>query len=329
MRRRELLIAAAVLTIAPAARAQLPGRSSRPRLIAVAVPGVPNPENTRIAAFRNRLAEAGWVEGRDIEYVFAYDHGDSARHEKMIADLLARKPSVLMAVFGNVALVAMKQTRDVPIVFAISSNPEKIGLVASLARPGGNVTGVSTREVEILGKRVELMREISPVIRRIAVLTNPSSPTIAESYVRNYTEQAAKFGIQVMVAEARSAEELRPAFDRMAKEGAQGLLTVADSVQLQLREQIAAHAARLRLVAVYVVRDFVEAGGLASYGINLEEQYRRAAVHVDKILRGAKPADLPVEEPTHFHLAVNLKAARAQGLKLPQSVLVRADEVVE
>ena len=166
-------------------------------------------------------------------------------------------------------------------------------------------------------------------IRRIAVLTNPNSPAIAETYVRNHTEQAAKVGIQVMVAEARSAEELRPAFDRMAKEGAQGLFTVADGVQLHLREQIAAHAARLRLVAVYPLRDFVEAGGLASYGTDREEQMRRAAGHVDKILRGAKPADLPVEEPTHFHLAVNLKAARAQGLKLPQSVLVRADEVIE
>lgn len=329
MKRRELLLAAAALAIAPAARAHPPGKSSRPRLIAVAVPGAPNPANAGAPTLRKRLADLGWVEGRDVEYVFGYDHGDSARHEKMIADLLARKPAVLFVVFGNMALVAMKQTREVPIVFAVSSNPEKIGLVATLARPGGNVTGVSTREVELLGKRIELMREISPGIRRIAVLTNPNSPMIAETYVSKHTEQAAKFGIQVIVAEARASEELRPAFDKIAREGAQGLLTVADGIQLQLRDQITAHAARLRLVAVYVGRDFVEAGGLASYGTNREDQVRRAAGHVDKILRGAKPADLPVEEPTHFHLAVNLKAARAQGLKMPQSVLVRADEVVE
>ncbi len=325
MKRREALAGLTALAISSHVRAQAPP----PKRVAYAVPGAPDPANKGIAAFRQRLSELGWVEGRTIEYVFGYDYGDSGQHEKQIADLLAQKPAVLLAVFGSMAMVAKKQTRDVPIVFAMSSNPEKLGLVATLARPGGNVTGVSTRELELLGKRVELMHELVPRLRRIAVLTNPQAPEIAKPYIAGYSEQSAKVGIQLIVAEASSAAEFGPAFDRMAREGAQGVLNVADPIQLKSREEIARHAARVRLPAIFVIDEFVESGVLMSFGTDRLEQLRRAAGHVDKILRGANPAALPVEEPTRFVLAVNLKAARAQGIAIPQSILLRADRVIE
>lgn len=323
MNRRDWLLAAAAMALAPLARAQ----PQRPRRVAIASPGRPIPQQPSWVV--QRLDELGWVEGRTIEYLRGYAHDDARRWEPMIAELLAKKPDVLLVVFTAMTQVAMKQTKDVPIVFAISSNPEKQGLVASLARPGGNVTGVSTREIELLGKRIELMREITPGLRRIAMLANPENPQISQGYLKDYSAEALKLGIEVRPYDARSEEELRPTFDRMGSDRMQGLLNIADTFQNRARKEIVAQAARLRLTAIYTNSLFVEAGGLASFGIDSRDQFRRAADYVDKILRGAKPADLPVQEPTHFQLAINLKAARKQGIKLPQSVLVRANEVIQ
>ena len=323
MKRRDWLLASAAIAVAPLSRAQAP----RLRRVAIASPGRPNPQQPNVVG--QRLAELGWVEGRTIEYLRGYAHDDARRWEPMIVELLAKKPDVLVVVFTGMAQVAMKQTKDVPIVFAISSNPEKQGLVASLARPGGNVTGVSTREAELLGKRIELMREITPGIRRIAMLANPDNPQNSKGYLEDYTAEARKLGIEVKPYDAKSEEELRPAFDRMASDRMQGMLNIADTFQARAAKEIASHAARLRLTAIYTISLFVAAGGLASFGTNVQNQFRRAADYVDKILRGAKPADLPVQEPTHFELAVNLRAAREQGIKFPQSILVRADRVIE
>lgn len=321
MRRRAFI--AATLAAPLIARAQ----PQRLRRVAIASPGRPIPQQPSWVV--QRLEELGWVEGRTIEYLRGYAHDDARRWGPMIAELLARKPEVLVVVFSGMAQIAMKQTREVPIVFAISSNPEKQGLVASLARPGGNVTGVSTRDAELLGKRIELMREITPGIRRIAMLANPDSLQQTKFYLENYSAEARKFGIEVKPYDARSVEELATAFERMRSDGTQGLLNTADSFQVRARKELVAHAARLRLTAVYTQNGFVEAGGLASFGTNVQDQFRRAADYVDKILRGAKPADLPVQEPTHFQLAINLKAAREQGIRIPQLTLVRADQVIE
>lgn len=325
--RRRLLVAAG-LALGPrfvCAQAQVP----RLRRVAIATAGAPNAPANSVTNVRKRLEQLGWVEGRTVEYVVGYGHDNAKRWEPMIVELLAKKPDVLFVVFGGMAVIAMKHTREVPIVFGISSNPEKQGVVASLARPGGNVTGVSTREQELLGKRIELMREITPGIRRVAMLANPDSPEISKVYFANYSAAAHNFGIEVKAFDARSVEDLRPAFDRMGSDRMQGLLNIADSFQLRERKELVANAARLRLTAIYSINDFVEAGGLASFGINVPEQYRRAAEYVDKILRGAKPADLPVQEPTTFQLAINLKAAREQDIKMPPSILVRADQVIE
>lgn len=325
MNRRQWLLGATALLGARRLQAQVP----RLRRVAIALPDLPNPTAVPAASVRKRLEELGWVEGRTIEYVMGYGHNDAKRWEPMIVELLAKKPDVLFVVFGGMALMAMKHTKEVPIVFAISSNPEKQGLVASLARPGGNVTGVSTREQELLGKRIELMRDITPGIRRIAMLANPNLPEMSKTYLENYSSAARTFGIEVKPYDARSVEEFRPAFDRMRGDRMEGLLNIADPFQFRERKDLVANAARLRLTAIYTANQFVEAGGLASFGTNLSEQVRRAAEYVDKILRGAKPADLPVQEPTNFQLAINLKAARAQDIKFPSSILVRADQVIE
>jgi len=325
VKRRQWLIGGAALVAASALNAQPP----RSRRVAYALAGTPGVVHLPSEAFKTRLGALGWVEGSTIEYVPGYARGDSKHNESMIAELLAHKPDVLVVTFGVWALLAKKLSPDVPIVFVVSSNPEKEGIVASLARPGGNITGVSTRERELLGKRIELLKEISPGMRRVAVLVNSNVPGTAKTYMEGYASHASKVGMELVSVDVRSADDLRPAFERMGREGMQGLLNVADAIQLQIRDQLVAQAARLRLIAVYVIEQFVEAGGLASYGTDLVDQWRRAAIYVDKILRGAKPADLPVEEPTHFHLALNLKAAREQRIKLPQVVLARADRVIE
>ena len=326
MTRRHVLLSAASMIAASVLHAQTP----RLRRVAIAATTARDVPNEGIKAFTQRMAELGWVEGRNIEYVYAYAGGEASRYEPVIAELLASKPDVLFAYFQTMALIAKKLTQEVPIVFTISSNPEAVGLVASLARPGGNVTGASTRAFELDGKRFELMREIKPGIQRMAVLVNPNAPEIAKRFSESYAKIASKLGVQFMTVEARSAEELGSAFDRMAREGVQGVLGTADTGHLYaLRGAVVSNAARVGIPAMYVDERYVEAGGLVSYGTDNLDQMRRGAIYVDKILRGAKPADLPVEEPTHFHMALNLKTARALKIAVPQSVLVRADQVIE
>ena len=324
MKRRQFLFSAASMLAASGLHAQTP----RLRRVAIAIPFAPETSPEGIAAFIKRMAELGWVEGRDLQYVYAYANGDPKRYEPVIAELLAQKPDVLYAYFQPMTQIAQRLTKEVPIVFSIVSNPEKIGLVASLARPGANVTGVSTRYFELDGKRIELMREIKPGIRRAAVLGSSSTPETNRRVVEGYEKVASKFEMRILLAEAGSTEEIGPAFDRMVGEKAQGLLGTAGNGG-QSRTAIVSHAARVRLPAVYVDERYVEAGGLASYGTDNVDLQRRGAVYVDKILRGAKPADLPVEEPTNYRMALNLKTAKTLGIKFPQSVLIRADRVIE
>ena len=274
MKRRQFLFSAVSLLAASGLHAQTP----RLRRVAIAVPIAPDVPNEGLSAFRQQMTELGWYEGRNIEYEYAYAHGDATRYEPVIAELLAKKPDVLYAYFGSMALIAKKLTPDLPIVFTIVSNPEKSGLVASLARPGGNVTGASTRAFELSAKRVELLHEIMSGIRRVAVLVNPAVPDTAKYTIDGYGEHVRKLGMQLLTAEARSEQELRPAFDRMVREGAQGLLGTADSTHLfQLRKSLVSSAARVNLPAIYVDERYVEAGGLLSYGTDNIDQLRRGA----------------------------------------------------
>ncbi len=313
------------------AAAGLHAQTPRLRRVAIAVPHASDLPNEGLAAFRKRMSELGWVEGRSIEYVTAYTDGDPRRNEPVIAGLLAQKPDVLYAYFGTMALTASKLTREVPIVFTIVPDPVEFGLVASLARPGGNVTGASTRAIELDGKRFELLREIKPGIRRVAVVVNPDVPTVVKRVVDSYSAIARKLEVQLLTVEVRTAEEIPAAFDRMAREGAQGLLGTADPTHLfKMRAQLTSNAARVGIPSMFVDERYVESGGLASYGTdNVDQIGHRGATYVDKILRGAKPADLPVEEPTHFLMALNLSTARKLKLTIPQSVLLRANQVIE
>ena len=324
MKRRQMLLSAASMLSASATYAQTP----RLRRVAIAIPFAAGVSTEGITAFIKRMAELGWVDGRDLQYVYAYANGDGSRYEAVITELLAQKPDVLYAYFQPMALIAQKLTKEVPIVFSIVSNPELIGLVASLARPGANVTGLSTRYAELDGKRIELLREIVPGVQRAAVLGSTSTPVANKLYVEGYEKIAGKLGMQMQMEEAGSAEEIGPAFDRMVKAKAQGLLGTAGNVA-QSRVAIVTQAARVRIPAVYVDARFVEAGGLVSYGTDNVDLVGRGAVYVDKILRGAKPADLPLEEPTNYRMALNLKTAKALNIKVSQSMLIRADQVID
>jgi len=312
------------------AAAGLHAQTPRLRRVAIAVPHASGVPNEGLVAFRKRLSELGWVEGRNIEYMFAYAGGDPRRYEPVIAGLLAQNPDVLYAYFGDMALTAKKLTREVPIVFTIVPDPVKYGLVASLARPGGNVTGASTRAIELDGKRFELLREIKPDLQRVAVVVNPGVPAVAKRFIDSYGVIARTLEVQLLTVEAPTAEEIPAAFDRMARAGAQGLLGTADPTHLfKMRAQLTSNAARVGVASMFVDDRYVESGGLASYGThNVDQIGRRGATYVDKILRGVKPADLPVEEPTHFLLALNLATARRLKLTIPQSVLLRADQVI-
>jgi putative ABC transport system substrate-binding protein len=325
MNRRTLLLAGAGLIAATLLHAQSP----RPRRVAFAGPAREGAAPHFQAAFRERLRELGWTEGRNIEYVYAYANNDPRLYEPVIAELLAKKPDVLFVPWGPMALVAKKLTQEVPIVFAIASTPEQSGLVASLAKPGGNVTGPSTREREFFGKRVELLREIVPGMRRFAVLGNLGNERFYKFLAESYGRVAQQLGMQVVMLSARSAEELVPAIDHALRERAQAIVGTADVLHFTHRGDLVAHVARARLPMIYTVEEFVEAGGLIFFGIEMTNEFRRAAGYVDRILRGAKPADLPVEEPTHFALTVNLKTARALGITIPQSVLLRATRIIE
>ncbi|MEO8145426.1 MAG: ABC transporter substrate-binding protein [Betaproteobacteria bacterium] len=325
MKRRDLLVAAGALAATPLLRAQ----SQRIRRVAYADAGTASTVGKLLPLFKGRLGELGWSEGRNVEYEYGYANNDPKRYEQVLTELLAQKPDVMFVYWGPMALVAKKLTQDVPIVFAIASGPEQVGLVASLARPGGNVTGAATREREFAPKRVELLKELVPGMRRLAVLANADIPSAYKALSERYGAIAQQAGLQLTMLSARSAEEFAPAMDSAVRAGADAIVGIADVVHFTARSRLAEQLARARLPALYPVEEYVEAGALASYGIDNVDQFRRGAGYVDKILRGAKPADLPVEEPTSFTLAVNLKTARVLGIRIPQSVLLRATSVIE
>ncbi len=325
MNRRDLIVAAGALVAAPLLHAQ----PQRVRRVAIALTGTPSSAAKLLGVFKGRLNELGWSEGRNVEYRSGYANNDVNRYEQVVAALLAQKPDIMWVPWGPMALVAKKLTLEVPIVFAIASGPEQIGLVASLARPGGNVTGASTREREFPPKRVELLKEIVPGMRRFAVLANADTPSAYKLWSERFGEIAQQAGLQLIMLSARTADEFAPATDNAIRAGAQAVVGIADGVHFAAMNQLVEQLTRARLPTLYPTEEYVEAGALASYGIDSVDQIRRGTGYVDKILRGAKPADLPVEEPSSFVLAINLKTARTLGIKIPQPVLLRATKVIE
>lgn len=325
MNRRDTILALAALGVAPlAAKAQQAGKVWR-----IGLPLIYGDlDNPNVAAFRDELRKLGWVEGKNIVIEYRLAQGKQEQIPDLIAEMVRLKFDLIVTGSTPSAIAAKAATRDIPIVFSMVSDPVASGLVASLARPGGNLTGWSNMLPETSAKLLELLKEIMPNGSRVAVLFDPSNPgKILEIKVLQAAAQ--RLGLTLRSLQVRGLSDIKAAFSAMTKERPDGLVVLQDAVTGSHREAIAQSVAGIRLPAIYQVSEFVDAGGLMSYGMNMVRQYRRSAVYVDKILKGAKPAELPVEQPTMFELVVNLKAAKTIGLKIPQSVMLRADRVIE
>jgi putative tryptophan/tyrosine transport system substrate-binding protein len=282
-----------------------------------------------VGAFRQGLREHGWVEGQNIVVDWRFAEGRFDRLPDLVAELVRLKVEAIVTAPTPAAVAAKKATGTIPIVMINVSDPVELGLVASLAHPGGNITGVSySVGVETFGKALELLKESVPYVRRVAFLSNPASAARAP-VIRDVKVAALSLGVQLQLVEAREPNEFDAAFVAMAGDRTQAILVAADSMFIIHRARLADLAARNRLPAMYGLREHVEAGGLMSYGPSSVANYRRAAFFVDKILKGAQPADLPIEQPTEFELVINLKSAKALGLTIPPSLLLRADQVIE
>ena len=327
MDRRSFLgtLAGSLLAAPLAAEAQ---RVVKPYRVGFLRAGPPPPP--WIAAFRQSLRELGWVEGQNIVIDYAIGQRLSQLPE-LAAELVRRKVDVLVASGGPSVLPAKNATSTIPVVFVASLDPIATGLVPSLARPGGNVTGTTTMYADAIGKQLQLLSELFPKISHIAVLVrdNPESSTQVQR-VREAELAARSLGLQLQITRVRDPRDPRE-FDAAfnAVRGATALIQLDDAVFTETRTQVAQLALKYRLPAMVGHRQIVEAGGLLSYGADIEDLYRHAAVYVDKILKGAKPGDLPIEQPTKFELVINLKTAKALGLTIPPSLLQRADQVIE
>ena len=277
-------------------------------------------------AFRQGLSDLGYVEGQSL----AIEHRSGADRARLadLASELVRLRVALIVAGGPASWAAKTATETIPIVFAFSGDPVLAGFVASLARPAGNMTGFTFLSYELAAKRLELLKEVAPRVSRVAVLADPAHPG-EERELREAQGSARSLGLSLQNYRVRTSIDVDGAFDAILKEDTHALLVFPDGVTFTHREQIAEFAARRRLPSVFGWREYAEAGGLISYGPNREESYRRIALYVDKIRKGAKPADLPVEQPTKFEMVINLKIAKALGLTIPQSILQRADRVIE
>ena len=326
--RRQFLRTVSVgLLAAPlAVEAQQPGRVPRIGFLGVTSPSDRPP---LLDAFRQGLRELGWVEGQNIVIDYRYAEGRVDRLPDLAAELVRLKVDLIVSEGTQGVTAARNATETIPIVMITVRDPVGTGLIASLARPGGNVTGMSgSAGLEIVAKQLELLKETVPKIRRVAILSNPAN-AYHQLAIREVNVAARSLGVQLQLLEARGPNEFDGAFAAMAKERVGALLVLSDAIFGSHRTRLADLAARSRLPAAFGVRDDVEAGGLMSYGPSILDSYRQAATYVDRILRGAKPAELPVERPTKFELVINMKTAKALGLTIPQSVLLRADHVIE
>jgi putative ABC transport system substrate-binding protein len=284
----------------------------------------------RLAAFRQGLGESGYVVGQNVAIEVRSAEGRYTRFPELVADLVRRQVSVIVAPGTTPAALAAKAaTTTIPIVFGVGDDPVKLGLVANLARPSGNATGINFFTAELAAKRLGLLRELLPAATRIAVLANPTDPIRLETIVRDLKTAAAAIGLEFQVVNASTSGEIDAAFATLAAARPHGLFVGPDPFFYSRRGQLALQAARHAIPASYAIRDYAEAGGLMSYGTNLTDAYYQVGVYAGRILKGAKPADLPVQQSTKFELVINLQAARTIRLDVPPTLLARADEVIE
>src|SRR5215468_651207 len=307
-----------------AARAQ---QTAKLPTIGLMVPSTPLIESQRVAPFLQRLRQLGWIENRNVAIEYRWAEGRSERFAEIAAEFVQLKVDLIVASTTPAAIAAKQATATIPIVFATVNDPVSTGVVASLARPGGNLTGLSNQLGDTASKRLELLREIVPGLRRLGIWANVGNPgTVLE--MGEVQAAARTLALEVVTLEIRRAEDIGPAFEG-AKDRADALYIAADPLANSNRVRNNTLALAARLPTMQGIREYVEAGGLMSYGPNLADGYRRAGDYVDKILHGAKPGDIPVEQPTKFDLVLNLTTAKALGPEVPPSLLARADEVIE
>jgi putative ABC transport system substrate-binding protein len=324
MKRREFITALGSAAMWPRAAFAQPAK--RPT-IGFLGPLSQSAQSEWTAAFVQRLREHGWIEGRTIEIEYRWGEGRSERLAEIAAEFVRLKVDLIVTGGTDPVLAAKQATTVIPIVFGVAGDPVGTGLVASLSRPGGNVTGLSNQSADLAGKRLELLREVVPGLRRLAIMANVGSP-IGLLEMGQVQIAAKTLGLEGIPVEIRRAEDIAPAVETLNGR-ADALFVVTDPVVNTNRAQINSLALRARLPTMLAGRDYVEAGGLMSYGPNFADLFRRAADYADKILRGAKPADLPVEQPTKFDLVVNMKTAKALGLEFSPTLLARSDQVIE
>ena len=322
--RRRFLVSAGALLAAPLAGAQPAGKGPR-----IAYLSASSAAKATLDTFRQGLRDLGYVEGRNIVIEYRWADGQFDRLPALAAELVGLRVNVIVAANTPAALAAKNATSTIPIILVTSGDPVGSGLVASLARPGGNVTGLSLMPtLAISGKQLELLKEAFPTITHVAVLANPANPPTA-GLLTEIERAALSLGLRLRILQVRDSKEFGDAFATIKNERVPALLVIADPLVSNNRDRIVAFAATNRLPAVYPYRVFVDAGGLMSYGADIPDLHRRAATYVDRILKGARPAELPIELPAKFELVVNLKTAKALGLTIPQSLLLRADRVIE
>jgi putative ABC transport system substrate-binding protein len=330
IRRREFvtLLGGAAAAWPLAARAQ---PADRVRRVGVLQPLAANdPEALpRVSAFRRRLQELGWTDGHNVRIDYRWAPGDTARMRAQAAELVSLKPDAIVGVSTPVVAALRAETRTIPILFVQVVDPIAAGFVTSLARPGGNLTGITNFEFTMGGKWLETLKEISPQLVRVAVLYNPKTAPYAGSLLRSVAAAASSFAMEPTDTPVQDASETERAIDQFAQKSNSGLLVLPDASTLFHRDLIIARAAQNRLPAVYPFRYFAVNGGLVSYGIDAADTYRQVAYYVDRILRGTKPEELPVQAPIKFELVINLKTAKTLGLEVPPMLLARADEVIE
>jgi ABC-type uncharacterized transport system substrate-binding protein len=324
---------AALLTLLAVVGVPLVGKAqqgaSLPRIGLLATGSLSDPRTPPfLQAFREGLRARGYVEGQNIAIEERYAEGSYDRLPGLAAELIRLKVNIIVAA-GPQAIQAAKQaTGTIPIVMASVGDPVATGFVANLARPGGNITGISLMMPELTGKQLNLLKEVLPKVSRVAFLGNAANPTYAPA-LRQAQDAARALGLRLQPLAARDRNEIDSAFAAITKERADAVIVLGDTVLLDHRARIADHAVRRSLPSVFALREQAEAGGLLAYGPSLADGFRRAAPYVDKILKGAKPADLPIEQPVTFELVINLKTANALKLTIPQTVLLRADRIVQ
>ena len=323
--RRYFLTGLYVLLSSPlVAQAQPVGKVPRVGFLFGLSPG----PSREIDAFQRGLRELGYIEGHNIAIEYRYAHGHVERLPELAAELVRLNPDVIVAPYTPPALAAKRATSTIPIVFAVVADAVGAGLIATLGRPGGNITGLTSASAELGGKRLELLKQVTPKASRVAVLYNPVDRSNV-LVLKELQEPAPKLGLTLQPVPVREPADFEGAFSAMTRERAHAMFGVPGVLTYEHKEILVGLAGKRRLLAMWGHRQFVDAGGLMSYAVNFYDQIRQTAIYVDKILKGARPGDLPVEQPTRYELVINLKTAKALGLTIPQSVLLQADQVLE